>query len=329
MAWYRLGDGHLGVDSDDRALQDRFRVLFGECEVPTPEVAGPRVICIVRCPPDRPVAVIQFVDPEPLDTVAFAAALFPGRGLHEIPSPATGWRFMVLEQEPEMAPVAVHGSKMLAQRTGAWQSLIGNLALNRTLRLQREHLFFHAASVAVAGRGALLIGPKGAGKTTLALGLAARGHGFFGDEIAAVRTRGPELLPFRRSVSVRPGPAVEAAEQALRDADAPTEPFPDGTVRRRVEVRRLFPAAAAPGPVPLGAVVLLGPRKGEARAVRFTPGREHLGRLSPLGSTLWGAAPALRLIRLLGMLTAVSCFHLEAGSPEGTVDLLERTLGEG
>ncbi len=313
----------MGIDSDDAPLQERFGVLFGECQVSKPDPDSPRVVCSVRCRTDPLVASVHYRDPEPLDTVAFATALFPDRGVRELPAPAPGWR--LLGGAEGFAPVAVQDPWLLVDRAAAWQSLAGNLAVNRIIRLQRDQLFFHAASVAVAGRGALLIGPKGAGKTTLALGLGARGHAVFGEEIAAVRIGDLTLVPFRRSVSVREGPASAAAALALEAAGGETELFPDGTVRRRAEVGRLFPGST-PGPAPLRTIFFLAGIGKAPRASLSTAGRENLRQLTPLGSTLWGVPAPVRAMRLLSLLGAIRCFLLELGPPEATLDLIETTL---
>ena len=61
----------------------------------------------------------------------------------------------------------------------------------------------------------MLVGPKGAGKSTLALALAARGHALLGDEHACYLPATGELLPFRRPVGIKPGPRAAAVESAL------------------------------------------------------------------------------------------------------------------
>src|SRR5262249_49065941 len=48
----------------------------------------------------------------------------------------------------------------------------------------------HAAAVAFAGRGVLLVGPGGAGKTTAALACALAGGDFLGDDLCAVEAGG-------------------------------------------------------------------------------------------------------------------------------------------
>jgi len=82
-------------------------------------------------------------------------------------------------------------------------------------RLRRTHLDVHAASVEAAGRAVLIVGPKGAGKTTLSLHLLRSGgwrmmandRAFVGREEASVVGRG---LP--TAVKVRPPTLVEFPE---------------------------------------------------------------------------------------------------------------------
>jgi len=44
----------------------------------------------------------------------------------------------------------------------------------------------------------------------------ARGHGLLSDEVGAVDTRNNQLLPFRRTLSIRPGPLPEAVQARLQ-----------------------------------------------------------------------------------------------------------------
>ena len=211
--WYHIGDGYLSIQSEDPPLRERFRELYAECMVPEPSRPDlPRVLCQVRHLADA--ALVTFEDPDPLDLIEFTLALFGDRGYAERESSVDGWRFLGATAEPrEDGPTfAFSGPHVLVDRRYQWQSLLGNLALNRLLRRQRDLLFFHAASASVDGTGIMLMGPKGSGKTTLSLALAERGHGFLGDEIAGVRASSLELIPMRRSVSIREGPRPRAVD---------------------------------------------------------------------------------------------------------------------
>jgi len=325
--WYRIGDGYLGVHSEDGPLGERFRELYAECVVPGPDESLPIVVCQVRLLQDLDAALISFEDPEPLDLLEFTLALFGERGYTEAKPAIAGWRRLAVTGEPTLPPpFAFSGPHAVADRSFQWQSLLGNVALNRLLRRERDLLFFHAASATVGGAGILVVGPKGSGKTTVSLSLAERGHGFLGDEIAAVRTTGLEIIPMRRSVSIREGPRPRAVDRIVEHGGLRHERFPDGSRRLRGEVASLFPAASG-SEAPVRAIIFLR-RFGEAaRLEPFSPGRDHLSLLTPLGCTLWGVPRAVRIMQMLRLLTSARCYFLDVGSPEETTDLIE-ALGD-
>jgi hypothetical protein len=318
--WYRIGDGCLGIRSDDLQFRDRFRTLFGGCSVAAPpDSDAPRVTCTIRSLDDPPFALAAFDDPEPLDQVAFATALFPALEPRLVREVADGWQLLATRH----TEIAVGATELLARRSESWQLFVSNVAVNRLLRLQPNVAFFHAASVAVRGTGFLIAGPRGAGKTTLSMALAARGHGFLGDEMAGVRLESRELLPVRRAVSIRSGPRAREVGEVLRDWPAPSEVFPDGSPRLRADMGRLFPEAEGQ-PVELGAVIFLRGFGETPRLERFTPRAPDVQYLTPLGSTMWGMSPARRLLEFLRLLSSVPCYFLNHGQPDPTVDLLER-----
>ena len=225
--WYRLGDGYLEVRSTDQDFRERLELLFRECAVPPPEDDGlPRVRCTVRAAAGADVAMVTFDDPEPLDLVRFSLATLPGSGLRRGGVTRPGWRLLTLPTPGGRSALAVSGDRLLVHRATPWQALVGSLAMSRLFRLQRNLLFLHAGSVGIGGSGVLLIGPKGAGKTTLSLALAARGHAFLGDEIAGVRLGSMELVPVRRSLAVRDGPRAAAVGDALDREDGALRALP-------------------------------------------------------------------------------------------------------
>jgi hypothetical protein len=73
----------------------------------------------------------------------------------------------------------------------------------------------------------------------------------------------------------------------------------------------------------LGAVVFLGPTGATARLEEVSPSRNLLARLGVLRSTLWDVPPAVRVMRLAGMLRATRCLLLQQGDPDSTADVLE------
>jgi hypothetical protein len=320
--WYRLGDAALAVRSDNKPFRDRFRLLFGECRTDSPPAAA-RVQCRVVSIPSPAVSLVTFDDGEPLDQVAFARAIFADRGYRISTTPLAGWHVVTADDGPPI--LAMSDGRILARRRGAWEGFVGSLAVNRVLRLQRDSVFLHAAAVAIGGAGLLMTGPKGGGKTTLALALAARGHAFFGDEMTGVRLGSRELIPLRRAASVRDGPRARAVDQALQGRTVTTDRFPDGSRRARVPVGRLFPQAAL-RPAMLRHVVVLRRLGAAPRLESFIPGPEHLRYISPLACSLWDLPPARRAMQILSLLAGVQCSFLDVGTPEATADLLQRTM---
>ncbi|MEP6571795.1 MAG: hypothetical protein ABJD11_03835 [Gemmatimonadota bacterium] len=325
--WYQFGDGCLGVVSEDLPFRDRFRLIFSECRLEAePDPGRPSVTCRVQCPSASRLSLVSFEDPEALDALGFVLTVFPDRGYRDISGTGSPWRVLGVESAAGEMSIAFEGNCAAAESTAQWQPIIANLAVNRVLRLQRDVLFFHAASVAVAGRGALICGPKGAGKTTLSMSLAARGHAFLGEELAAVRLSTRQLLPFRRAVSIRPGPGSEQVQRLLQERpDLPRERYPDGGVRVRVPMGELFPDARAIE-APLSDAFFLRGFTEQARVETFTPGSQHLQLISPLRSTAWGMPRGLLTVRLLKLLSGVRCHFLDAGDPEATADLVQGIL---
>lgn len=320
--WYRIGAGWLGVASDHAPFAHRFRTLFGECAGGPPDPGALAVRCGVRSLQRPAVALVTFDDPEPLDQVRFVQRVFADRGYEPAATEEPGWsRF-------GDAILAAADRRLLVQRGAPWQSFVGSLAVNRVLRLQRDVLFFHAAAAGIGGRGVLIVGPKGSGKTTLSLALAARGHGFFGDEMTGVRMPGQDVVPVRRAASVRPGPRARAVTRALAARRFATDRFPDGTTRRRVGVGALFPAAAAQ-PATLAQIVFL---RGFAPLPHVEPfaARSHdVCLLTPLACTLWDAAPQRRAMQILSLLAGTRCAFLDVGEPDATARAIEQLVEAG
>ncbi len=257
--------------------------------------------------------------PEPFPLLEFARAMFPDRGLAESEG-APGWRALRSAGGEWMA---FREDEIIVQRRGRWQRFVGNLAVNQVLALQRGTLFFHAAGVGIGGSGIMLFGAKGSGKTTLSLGLAARGHRFLSDEIVGVRIASRELVGCRRVASVREGPQAAAVARALHAAPMRTERYPDGTVRRRAPVGELFPGTGTES-VPFRRAVVLHPAGSRTRWTPFAPSPDRLADFPPLRCSLWGSPLGLRTIQLLSVLSRVTCFDLIPGSVEETVDAIEQ-----
>ena len=75
--------------------------------------------------------------------------------------------------------------------------------------LQCGQLSLHAATVDVGGRVVAVAGERGAGKSTTAMGLRARGHRLLVDDVALIEFRGDEAwtTPYARNVHLLPDAA--------------------------------------------------------------------------------------------------------------------------
>ena len=71
------------------------------------------------------------------------------------------------------------------------------------------HYLVHAACVSKGGKGIVLSGASGMGKTTLTSFLVSRGMGFLSDELTPIRRTGRWVEPFPMHLGIRPGPAAE------------------------------------------------------------------------------------------------------------------------
>lgn len=324
LGWYRLGEASIGIASDDERFIGRFHDVYGDHLASPPDGGGAVVGCRVRSHPVEPFALVSVSDQEPLDVVRFVTDLFAARGFAQAGPSAGSWRPVARDGDADASWV-FDGERVLVRRDREWEGLVANCLVHRAVRLQRGVLFLHAASVAVAGRGALLIGGKGSGKTTLSLAMAARGDGFLGDELGAVHLARRELLPVPRSVSVRHGPRDARMDRRLAELDLPPVRLPDGTERVRARPSAVCPGATH-GAASLDAVVFLDGFAPVPAIARVPLRREMLARLNPLGSTLWGMSPAERVYRLATMLNGSALFVLRAGTPEATAELLATTL---
>lgn len=202
-----------------------------------------------------------------------------------------------------------------------WQRALAILILHRVFRLRSDAIFFHAATVGIAGRGIFIVGSKGRGKSTLSLALASRGHVLFGDETACYIPASGELCPVLRPVGVKPGPRARAIEAAVGAHSGGAEGI------LRIDVNRLFPGRPEPRRFPLFAIVFLDQFASRPVLEEIAASTEDLARLQPVSSSLVNAPKAQRVFELGRMLSRARAFRLTPGDPDETAALLERTFG--
>jgi hypothetical protein len=286
----------------------------------------------VRALDDKRMAWVRFVEPEHLDSMNVSLGLLqhPVRQplFAECASPIPGWRTVSSTSAPALPLVAARNGEALVDLRREPPGFLADLVVSPVLALQRQLLFIHAASIGINGSGALLIGPTSTGKTTSALALAARGHALFGDDMAAVRTETCEIIPFRRSANIRPGPHAGRVNELLKERAFEPDPLSGGEPHIRVHVGDLFPGPAAP--LKLRDAFFLRGFDEHPRAVQFEPTMENLRSIA-LNVTLmvsWGLSPQRRLMQFLifvRLLASLRCHFLTLGRPEDSAELIEQT----
>jgi hypothetical protein len=317
------------MDCEDRPFSQRFKDIYGECAVElTQEETLSRVDFRVAAPTSDPSVLAISMTPSLPDGADFLRALAAERRYVECPENAPGWQMLALAEAPDLPVFAFGPSEILVSSSHAWQHVIALYAISTAIWLRPDVYVLHAASVGISGRGVLLSGAKGMGKTTLSLCFASRGHAFLGDEWAAVSSLSGQLLPLRRAASIRPGQHPAGLDEYLRHHKCDTEILSDGTQRVRTLVGSVFPQAMSQV-VPLTDIFFLRRFASRPAVERFSPGRGELPPISPILASVWGYSPSERALDMFRTLSKARWWHLDVGgSPEQTTELIEETVKE-
>jgi len=113
--------------------------------------------------------------------------------------------------------------------TGAdrgWVQLYLNGQVLVALLHQRKIINFHASSFVYDGRGVMILGETGAGKTSLTVAFAINGAGFLSDDLTPVILQGshPHIWPLNRDIKLREDTVVQLgiSREKLKDAEKGT-----------------------------------------------------------------------------------------------------------
>jgi hypothetical protein len=292
--------------------------------VEAPQAGLPTVEATVTVDPGR-TGVLLSADGEPLsDPAGFTEAIFADDGVRRVGGEGD-WVGLASTADPRWQ-MAVRGSDLVVAPDAPWPYVAGAVLVHRAMCVQPDVLFVHAAAVELGGTGVLLVGAREAGKTTLSVGLAARGHGFLSDEVGAIRLDGPSLLPFPRAAGVRPGPLDSAAEPLLEAPGLPVERFADGSTKTLVAADALNTAPLGE-PVPLEHIVILDGLADEPSLTALAADSTNVRYVAPVKSTPVSAASGLKMLRLFKLASAVQWHRLTAGTPQETITLIERSFG--
>jgi len=322
---FELAGVSLDLDADEPALLEELALVLGRPRSEATETAAPfRLAASVRArggPAGFGHLRISAADPQargPAEILLVMGLDTEDFPFHRVEA-APPWTSLAFRGQAEPM-FALRGDDCLFALVPGWRKAVSLLLLQRVMRVRRDAVFFHAGSVALRGGGLLIVGPKGAGKSTLALALATRGHGLLGDEHACYVPARHELVPFRRPVGVKPGPRARTSDAAL--ARLGRDPDRDGMMRVPAEDL----VSGSPGPVPLRAVVFLRGFAAEPRLTRLEPGREELAALQPVGSSFANAAATERVFQLVRLLARAEVWDLRPGPPDDTAALVESAL---
>lgn len=131
-----------------------------------------------------------------------------------------------------------------------WLGPILSYTVATATSLLREFHFVHAGAVGINGRGYVLVGPSGAGKTTAVAVLLRRGATYLSDEVALLHPKTGTVHPFILPMAVKPWTAK---------AIGPLPPT--RLVASDARIQYLLPERLAQEPVPLDSLVLLDPTR--------------------------------------------------------------------
>lgn len=198
----------------------------------------------------------------------------------------------------------------------AWQRLLIAQVLPFAAVLQGLEVF-HASAVVRDGGAVLLVGPSGAGKTSVALAMCAGDAEFLADDVVAVERTGEELLchPGSPLAGLDHGEASRLEAAGGRQLDARVRAQEIVAVDARERLVRM-PGALAPAP--LRALFLLDRRPDAPAAPHF---ETIVDPKLLLASTFNGVlTPPERLRNLLDICALAARHHVERATVGPHVD---------
>jgi hypothetical protein len=206
--------------------------------------------------------------------------------------------------------------------------LLDRIVRGLLIELHRRDIYaIHAGALVYRGAALLIAGRSGQGKTTLTLGLVGRGLGLLSDEFAIADPASQQLLPYRRSLHVRPGTPELIPELAFLQHQ-PQQRLGGGIEwsLAPAEVARVFPGSLAPA-APLRYVLLLDGAPQPDRPPSITPAPAALATMELLRGT-WAASRdfAGGLAHLSRLMNGVVCARLQSGALDATLDAISTWL---
>ncbi|WNI18083.1 hypothetical protein [Actinacidiphila sp. ITFR-21] len=276
--------------------------------------------------------------PAGLDTTPAAAVgdRLPGGWHHNHQQPSPGTSEVIVEyatRDPDVTATgpavrlrltrAVAGTATLAYATYT--------ALERARQHQRMLTLHANAVISPGGHGVLLLGAKGAGKTSVTLALGERGFTHAGDDLAVMGEHGSELLlwPGKATAAVRPR---DAAQWQAPKPVLPLVPFAAGpsvlTAVVRLTVHPAVPSPLLVNALPFSANEQLRLHEALARQISGLPTPLSGPDGAPYGPVWTLDTPALARWRthLIARLGHHLYLYLYAPDPDSAADLITREM---
>lgn len=211
-------------------------------------------------------------------------------------------------------------------RAHAVGDLLSRFMLGLFTRVTARGIYaIHAGAVERDGRAVLFSGRSGAGKTTLALSLLQRGFRLLSDDLAIVEPSTQRILPYRRSLHVRP--ETRELIPGLRLVQPPSEIVVRGAWTLSPDLLEGALSGCLAPAAHLASVLLLEGTPDAESSPTLTPVPPAVAALELLRAT-WAASVDFDagVGRMTRLLEGVSCARLRIGELEATTDAVATWL---
>jgi hypothetical protein len=246
-----------------------------------------------------------------------------------VPAQAFVARLLRLELGDEFLVADSHGyQRKWPEAHAAVLDLLDRIVHGVLARLYKQGIYaIHAGTVVYKGAALIVAGYSGQGKTTLVLGLLRRGLGLLSDEFAIVDAEQQLILPYRRSLHIRPGTPELIPELAFL-RDQPQQRLGGGIEWSLApeKLAQVLPGGLASAAPPRYVLLLDGPPQPQEDPA-LVPVPAAVATIELLRGT-WAASVdfAGGLARIGRLLDGVACARLQVGALEPTLDVLTQWL---
>ena len=194
----------------------------------------------------------------------------------------------------------------------------------RLITTRTDYLLVHAATLAYKGRGVILAGGSGFGKSTLAAGLVSRGWTYLCDEFALIDPGTLKLHPFPKAICIKAGSfdIIKRLGLPLWRRRHYVKAFkgPVGYIRPQD-----FPGEKSGDPYPIRYVIF--PKYAEGNEPRLYPMAPGRAGFALAGHAFNRAAFGEKAVSILSdVVRRAECYGLESGPIDSTCDLLESVV---